>query len=50
MKQKKQTKIVCTIADNNCDKEFVAKLLDAGMNVARLNTAHMTRKAQRSCS
>lgn len=38
---KKQTKIVCTIAHNRCDKEFIRSLFDAGMNVARLNTAHI---------
>ena len=38
---KKQTKIVCTIAHNKCEKDFVKSLFDAGMNVARLNTAHI---------
>ena len=38
---KKQTKIVCTIAHNRCEKKFIKSLFDAGMNVARLNTAHI---------
>ena len=38
---KKQTKIVCTIAHNRCEKNFIKSLFDAGMNVARLNTAHI---------
>ena len=37
----KQTKIVCTIAHNRCEPEFIEDLFDAGMNVARLNTAHI---------
>ncbi|HBO87289.1 MAG: pyruvate kinase [Pontiellaceae bacterium] len=37
----KQTKIVCTIAHNRCEPEFIKDLFDAGMNVARLNTAHI---------
>ncbi|MDF7808590.1 pyruvate kinase [Pontiellaceae bacterium B12219] len=40
--QKKQTKIICTIAHNKCDREFIQQLFDAGMNVARLNTAHIS--------
>ena len=40
--QKKQTKIICTIAHNRCDRVFIQKLFDAGMNVARLNTAHIS--------
>jgi pyruvate kinase len=38
----KQTKIICTIAGNRCEPEFIRKLFNAGMNVARLNTAHIT--------
>ena len=36
---KKQTKIVATISDLNCAPEFIRGLHDAGMDVARLNTA-----------
>jgi pyruvate kinase len=38
----KQTKIICTIAGNRCEPEFIQSLVDAGMNVARLNTAHIS--------
>ena len=40
--QSKQTKIICTIAGNRCEPEFIRQLVDAGMNVARLNTAHIS--------
>ncbi len=38
----KRTKIVATIADNRCTKEFLSKLYEAGVNVVRFNTAHTT--------
>ncbi|VGO21169.1 pyruvate kinase [Pontiella sulfatireligans] len=38
----KQTKIIATIAHNRCEVEFIQSLYDAGMNVARLNTAHVS--------
>lgn len=38
----RQTKIVATISDQRCDVEFIQSLCDAGMNVARINTAHIT--------
>lgn len=38
----KHTKIVATISDLRCDSEFVKTLYEAGMNVVRMNTAHMT--------
>lgn len=38
----KQTKIICTIAGNRCEPDFIRQLVDSGMNVARLNTAHIT--------
>lgn len=37
----KRTKIVATISDKRCDVDFIKKLYEAGMNVVRLNTAHM---------
>ncbi len=37
----KQTKIVATLSDKRCDKSFLQALINAGMNVARLNTAHI---------
>lgn len=39
---KKRTKIVATISDRRCEKDFIAELFKYGMNVARLNTAHIT--------
>lgn len=38
----KRTKIVATISDKRCDVDFIRALYQAGMNVARLNTAHMS--------
>lgn len=40
----KHTKIVATISDMRCDIDFIQSLYDAGMNVVRLNTAHMTKE------
>ncbi len=37
----RKTKIVATISDQRCDKEFITSLYNAGMNVARINTAHV---------
>ena len=42
--EQKNTKIICTISDINCDVEFLRKLYQNGMNVARINTAHATLK------
>ncbi len=39
---KKYTKIVATISDKRCEVEFIQQLFDVGMNVARLNTAHIS--------
>jgi pyruvate kinase len=39
--QNKQTKIICTVAHNRCEPEFIKELFDAGMNLVRLNTAHI---------
>lgn len=38
----KKTKVICTISDNNCSVEFLESLYSAGMNVARINSAHAT--------
>lgn len=38
----KYTKIVATISDRRCEVEFIRQLYEAGMNVARLNTAHIS--------
>jgi pyruvate kinase len=40
--QSKQTKIICTIAGNRCEPDFIRQLVESGMNMARLNTAHIT--------
>ncbi|MCR5299238.1 MAG: pyruvate kinase [Paludibacteraceae bacterium] len=37
----KLTKIIATISDLRCDTEFIRGLYKAGMNVVRMNTAHM---------
>lgn len=37
----KHTKIVATISDQRCEVDFIQSLYKAGMNVVRLNTAHM---------
>ncbi|MCL1943263.1 MAG: pyruvate kinase [Candidatus Azobacteroides sp.] len=37
----KHTKIVATISDKRCDIDFLTALYDAGMNVVRLNSAHL---------
>lgn len=39
----KKTKIVATISDKKCEVEFIRELFDAGMNVVRLNSAHLNR-------
>ena len=36
----KKTKIICTIADNRCDVDFIRQLYENGMNVVRINSAH----------
>ncbi len=38
----KKTKIICTISDKNCSVEFLNNLYRAGMNVVRINSAHLT--------
>ncbi|MCD8293593.1 MAG: pyruvate kinase [Prevotellaceae bacterium] len=40
----KQTKIVTTISDKRCGVEFIKQLFEAGMNVVRMNTAHLDRE------
>jgi pyruvate kinase len=37
----KQTKIICTLAENRCGPDFIRQLIENGMDVVRLNTAHM---------
>lgn len=38
----KKTKIVATISSLNCSVEFIRRLYEQGMDVVRLNTAHMS--------
>lgn len=38
---KKFTKIVATVSDRHCDVEFLRRLTEAGMNVVRMNSAHL---------
>ncbi|MDR2085998.1 MAG: pyruvate kinase [Dysgonamonadaceae bacterium] len=40
----KQTKIVATISDKRCDVEFLTNLFNEGMNVVRMNSAHLDRE------
>ena len=35
-----RVKIVCTIGPTSTDPEVLAQLIDAGMNVARINMSH----------
>src|SRR5665647_555644 len=37
----KKTKIVATISDKNCEPEFIKELYEAGMNIIRINSAHL---------
>lgn len=37
----KKTKIVATISDKNCEPAFIKLLYEAGMNVIRINSAHL---------
>jgi pyruvate kinase len=37
----KRTKIVATISDKHCESSFIKELYEAGMNVIRINSAHL---------
>jgi len=37
----KRTKIVATISDKNCEPGFIRELYEAGMDVIRINSAHL---------
>lgn len=38
----KKTKIICTVAGNHCETDFIRQLFESGMNVMRINSAHVT--------
>ena len=38
----KKTKIICTVAGNHCEVDFIRELFESGMNVMRINSAHVT--------
>jgi len=38
---RKRTKIVATLSDKNCDPAFIRELYEAGMDVIRINSAHL---------
>ena len=38
---KKRTKIVATISDKKCETSFIKELYEAGMDVVRINSAHL---------
>jgi len=44
----KQTKIVATVSDRRCSIEFIRDLFENGMNVVRMNTAHMDEEGFRN--
>jgi pyruvate kinase len=39
---RKRTKIVATLSDKNCEPDFISQLFEAGMDVVRINSAHVT--------
>ena len=41
----KSTKIVATISDKRCDVDFLRELYIEGMNVVRMNSAHLQKKS-----
>ena len=38
---RKRTKIVATISDKNCETDFIKELYEAGMDLVRINSAHL---------
>lgn len=47
----KHTKIVATVSDKRCDDDFIKRLADAGVNVIRMNSAHLSKEGmEKICS
>lgn len=46
----KYTKIVATISDARCDVDFIKQLYESGMNVVRMNSAHLQKKDSKKSS
>ena len=40
----KFTKIVATVSDSRCDVDFIKQLAENGLNVVRMNSAHIQRE------
>ncbi len=38
----KKTKIICTVSEKHCSVNFIKRLYESGMNIARINSAHAT--------
>lgn len=45
MYRKKRTKVVATMSDFRCTEQFVQELYDAGMDVVRINSAHVSEES-----
>lgn len=43
----KHTKIIATISDKRCEVDFIRELFTAGMNVVRMNSAHLAEEGFR---
>lgn len=44
MKPVKKTKIIATVSDLKCDVEFIEKLYKSGVNLVRMNSAHIQKE------
>lgn len=47
LKEKRKTKIICTLGPSTDDENILRQLMLRGMNVARVNMSHQTQEAQR---